>query len=100
MPEDDRRTEPMRSWARHWQWTAIGAQLAVNAVRELHVPETQGGLPTGKCGECGKPMPCPTIRAVPRRPDLCECLPDCPSNAGERMSSLPDGQVTIHPANE
>lgn len=78
-PDDPSRTESPE--VRHWKWTAIGAGLKVQAVRELHRSEMSGGLATGKCAECSKPHPCPTAQAVARKPDgPCDCGPDCPTN--------------------
>lgn len=87
MSEDSRES-------RHRLWTAIGANLKVHAVRELHRPEMDAGnLPTGKCRECSKTYPCPTAQAVAQEPDRpCGCAPGCLKSAAPKQTrQLLDG---------
>lgn len=85
----------LRRWARHHHHAAIRARHQIAAVAVQHLPETVAGVPTGLCAECEKPVPCPTRQAVPRPPEVCDCSPECPVNAGYAFGSYPDGQVLV-----
>lgn len=77
-------------WVTHWRWIAVRNGIVISDLRAMHLNETKGGLPTGRC-RCGLPAPCPTAERLGAYTttlnDPCDCMRDegksCPATGNE-----------------